>query len=182
MMNMNNCNSCVSDNSFSMMNNGLQQPMPQVRTLPSNSFTQNMTNASNNTNNIQNAPMNNNINTTKEAVEKAVIDAVSKTNNGEVKNNKKGLNIVEKELTEDIKIGKDITVHAILYSLTLIVALGWNEAIKYYISRHIKFYQGSQHSLLFYALIVTLLLVLYARFFKDSLSKQSSISFVKFGH
>jgi len=182
MMNMNNCNSCVSDNSFSMMNNGLQQPMPQVRTLPSNSFTQNMTNASNNTNNIQNAPMNNNINTTKEAVEKAVIDAVSKTNNGEVKNNKKGLNIVEKELTEDIKIGKDITAHAILYALTLIVALGWNEAIKYYISRHIKFYQGSQHSLLFYALIVTLLLVLYVRVFKDTLSKKSMIPFVRFSH
>lgn len=182
MMNMNNCNSCVSDNSFSMMNNGLQQPMPQVRTLPSNSFTQNMTNASNNTNNIQNAPMNNNINTTKEAVEKAVIDAVSKTNNGEVKNNKKGLNTVEKELTEDIKIGKDITVHAILYALTLIVALGWNEAIKYYISRHIKFYQGSQHSLLFYALIVTLLLVLYVRVFKNTLSKKSMIPFVRFSH
>lgn len=181
---MNNCNSCVSDNSFSMMNNGLQQPMPQVRTLPSNSFTQNMTNASNNTNNIQNAPMNNGngINTTKEAVEKAVIDAVSKTNNGEVKTHKKALVNVENELSKDIKIGKELTVHAILSALTLIVALGWNEAIKYYISRHIKFYQGSQHSLLFYALIVTLLLVLYARFFKDTLTKQSSIPFVKFGH
>ena len=131
---MNNCNSCVS-NSFSMMNNGMQQPMPQVRTMPSNTLTQNMNNATANTNNIQNTPMNTEINTTKEQVEKAVIDAVSK-NNG-VKRDE--LNIISNEIKEDVLISADLTLHAILSALTLIVALGWNEAIKYYISRYIKF-------------------------------------------
>lgn len=176
-MNMNNCNSCTS-NSFSMMNNGMQQPMPQVRTLPSNSLTQNMTNASQNTNTIQNTPMNSEINTTKDAVEKAVIDAVSK-NNGVVKDPVKQ---IQNEIKDDIKVGKNITVQAILSALTLIVALGWNEAIKYYISRHIKFYQGSQHSLLFYALIVTLLLVLYVKLFGSVISQSEKIPFVKFKH
>lgn len=174
---MNNCNSCVS-NSFSMMNNGMQQPMPQVRTLPSNTLTQNMTNATSNTNNIQNSPMNNEINTTKEQVEKAVIDAVSK-NNG-VKNNE--LNSIKNEIKDDMNITADLTVHAILSALTLVVALGWNETIKYYISRYIKFYQGSQHSLLFYALIVTLMLVVFVKLFNKRLSKPSSIPFVKFSH
>jgi len=174
---MNNCNSCVS-NSFSMMNNGMQQPMPQVRTLPSNTLTQNMMNATSNTNNIQNAPMNNEINTTKEQVEKAVIDAVSK-NNGVKKNE---LNSIKNEIKDDMNITADLTVHAILSALTLVVALGWNETIKYYISRYIKFYQGSQHSLLFYALIVTLMLVIFVRLFNKRLSKPSSIPYVKFGH
>ena len=174
---MNNCNSCVSNNSFSMMNNGIQQPMPQVRTMPSNTLTQNMTNATANTNNIQNTPINTEINTTKNTVEKAVIDAVSK-NNG-VNTNK--LNTIKTEINKDINISTDITIHAILSALTLIVALGWNETIKYYISKYIKFYQGSQHSLLFYALIVTLILILYVRIFKKNLSKITSIPFVKFG-
>lgn len=175
---MNNCNSCVSNNSFSMMNNGMQQPMPQVRTMPSNTLTQNMMNATSNTNNIQNAPMNNEINTTKEQVEKAVIDAVSK-NNG-VKENK--LDTIKNEIKTDINISTDLTIHAILSALTLVVALGWNEAIKYYISRYIKFYQGSQHSLLFYALIVTFILVVYVRLFNKRLSKGSTIPFIKFSH
>lgn len=174
---MNNCNSCVS-NSFSMMNNGMQQPMPQVRTMPSNTLTQNMNNATANTNNIQNTPMNTEINTTKEQVEKAVIDAVSK-NNG-VKRDE--LNIISNEIKEDVLISADLTLHAILSALTLIVALGWNEAIKYYISRYIKFYQGSSHSLLFYALTVTLLLVLYVKLFHKRLLKPSPIPFVKFIH
>ena len=174
---MNNCNSCVS-NSFSMMNNGMQQPMPQVRTMPSNTLTQNMNNATANTNNIQNTPMNTEINTTKEQVEKAVIDAVSK-NNG-VKRDE--LNIISNEIKEDVRISADLTVHAILSALTLIVALGWNETIKYYISRYIKFYQGSSHSLLFYALTVTLLLVLYVKLFHKRLIKPSPIPFVKFSH
>ena len=174
---MNNCNSCVS-NSFSMMNNGMQQPMPQVRTMPSNTLTQNMNNATANTNNIQNTPMNTEINTTKEQVEKAVIDAVSK-NNG-VKRDE--LNIISNEIKEDVLISADLTLHAILSALTLIVALGWNEAIKYYISRYIKFYQGSSHSLLFYALTVTLLLVLYVKLFHKRLIKPSPIPFVKFSH
>lgn len=161
-----------------MMNNGMQQPMPQVRTLPSNSLTQNMTNASQNTNTIQNTPMNSEINTTKDAIEKAVIDAVSK-NNGVVKDPVKQ---IQNEIKDDIKVGKNITVQAILSALTLIVALGWNEAIKYYISRHIKFYQGSQHSLLFYALIVTLLLVLYVKLFGSVISQSEKIPFVKFTH
>jgi len=174
---MNNCNSCVS-NSFSMMNNGMQQPMPQVRTMPSNTLTQNMNNATANTNNIQNTPMNTEINTTKEQVEKAVIDAVSK-NNGVKKDE---LNIISNEIKQDVSISADLTVHAILSALTLIVALGWNEAIKYYISRYIKFYQGSSHSLLFYALTVTLLLVLYVKLFNKKLIKPSPIPFVKFSH
>ena len=174
---MNNCNSCVS-NSFSMMNNGMQQPMPQVRTMPSNTLTQNMNNATANTNNIQNTPMNTEINTTKEQVEKAVIDAVSK-NNGVKKDE---LNIISNEIKQDVRISADLTVHAILSALTLIVALGWNEAIKYYISRYIKFYQGSSHSLLFYALTVTLLLVLYVKLFHKKLIKPSPIPFVKFSH
>lgn len=174
---MNNCNSCVS-NSFSMMNNGMQQPMPQVRTMPSNTLTQNMNNATANTNNIQNTPMNTEINTTKETVEKAVIDAVSK-NNGVKKDE---LNIISNEIKEDVRISADLTVHAILSALTLIVALGWNEAIKYYISRYIKFYQGSSHSLLFYALTVTLLLVLYVKLFHKKLIKPSPVPFVKFSH
>ena len=174
---MNNCNSCVS-NSFSMMNNGMQQPMPQVRTMPSNTLTQNMNNATANTNNIQNTPMNTEINTTKEQVEKAVIDAVSK-NNG-VKRDE--LNIISNEIKEDVRISADLTLHAILSALTLIVALGWNETIKYYISRYIKFYQGSSHSLLFYALTVTLLLVLYVKLFHKRLLKPSPIPFVKFIH
>ncbi len=174
---MNNCNSCVS-NSFSMMNNGMQQPMPQVRTMPSNTLTQNMNNATANTNNIQNTPMNTEINTTKEQVEKAVIDAVSK-NNG-VKRDE--LNIISNEIKEDVRISADLTVHAILSALTLIVALGWNETIKYYISRYIKFYQGSSHSLLFYALTVTLLLVLYVKLFHKRLVKPSPLPFVKFSH
>ncbi len=174
---MNNCNSCVS-NSFSMMNNGMQQPMPQVRTMPSNTLTQNMNNATANTNNIQNTPMNTEINTTKEQVEKAVIDAVSK-NNGVKKDE---LNIISNEIKKDVSISADLTVHAILSALTLIVALGWNEAIKYYISRYIKFYQGSSHSLLFYALTVTLLLVLYVKLFNKKLIKPSPIPFVKFSH
>ena len=174
---MNNCNSCVS-NSFSMMNNGMQQPMPQVRTMPSNTLTQNMNNATANTNNIQNTPMNTEINTTKEQVEKAVIDAVSK-NNG-VKRDE--LNIISNEIKEDVRISADLIVHAILSALTLIVALGWNETIKYYISRYIKFYQGSSHSLLFYALTVTLLLVLYVKIFHKRLLKPSPIPFVKFTH
>ena len=174
---MNNCNSCVSD-SFSMMNNGMQQPMPQVRTMPSNTLTQNMNNATANTNNIQNTPMNTNINTTKEQVEKAVIDAVSK-NNGV----KKGeLNAISNEIKEDVRISTDLTVHAILSALTLTVALGWNETIKYYISRYIKFYQGSTHSLLFYALTVTLLLVIYVKIFHKRLMKPSPVPFVKFSH
>ena len=174
---MNNCNSCVS-NSFSMMNNGMQQPMPQVRTMPSNTLTQNMNNATANTSNIQNTPMNTEINTTKETVEKAVIDAVSK-NNGVKKDE---LNIISNEIKEDVRISADLTVHAILSALTLIVALGWNEAIKYYISRYIKFYQGSSHSLLFYALTVTLLLVLYVKLFHKKLIKPSPVPFVKFSH
>ena len=174
---MNNCNSCVS-NSFSMMNNGMQQPMPQVRTMPSNTLTQNMNNATANTSNIQNTPMNTEINTTKEQVEKAVIDAVSK-NNGVKKDE---LNIISNEIKQDVRISADLTVHAILSALTLIVALGWNEAIKYYISRYIKFYQGSSHSLLFYALTVTLLLVLYVKLFHKKLIKPSPIPFVKFSH
>lgn len=174
---MNNCNSCVS-NSFSMMNNGMQQPMPQVRTMPSNTLTQNMNNATANTNNIQNTPMNTEINTTKEQVEKAVIDAVSK-NNGVKKDE---LNIISNEIKQDVRISADLTVHAILSALTLIVALGWNEAIKYYISRYIKFYQGSSHSLLFYALTVTLLLVLYVKLFHKRLVKPSPLPFVKFSH
>ena len=72
---MNSCNTCTPS-SFSMMNNGMQQPMPQVRTMPSNSLTQNMTNVT------QNTTMDSEINTTKNAVEKAVIDAVSKNNIG----------------------------------------------------------------------------------------------------
>jgi len=174
---MNNCNSCVS-NSFSMMNNGMQQPMPQVRTMPSNTLTQNMNNATANTNNIQNTPMNTEINTTKEQVEKAVIDAVSK-NNGVKKDE---LNMISNEIKQDVRISADLTVHAILSALTLIVALGWNEAIKYYISRYIKFYQGSSHSLLFYALTVTLLLVLYVKLFHKRLVKPSPLPFVKFSH
>ena len=174
---MNNCNSCVS-NSFSMMNNGMQQPMPQVRTMPSNTLTQNMNNATANTSNIQNTPMNTEINTTKEQVEKAVIDAVSK-NNGVKKDE---LNIISNEIKQDVRISADLTVHAILSALTLIVALGWNEAIKYYISRYIKFYQGSSHSLLFYALTVTLLLVLYVKLFHKRLVKPSPLPFVKFSH
>ena len=174
---MNNCNSCVS-NSFSMMNNGMQQPMPQVRTMPSNTLTQNMNNATANTNNIQNTPMNAEINTTKEQVEKAVIDAVSK-NNGVKKDE---LNMISNEIKQDVRISADLTVHAILSALTLIVALGWNEAIKYYISRYIKFYQGSSHSLLFYALTVTLLLVLYVKLFHKRLVKPSPLPFVKFSH
>lgn len=174
---MNNCNSCVS-NSFSMMNNGMQQPMPQVRTMPSNTLTQNMNNATANTNNIQNTPMNTEINTTKEKVEKAVIDAVSK-NNGVKKDE---LNIISNEIKQDVRLSADLTVHAILSALTLIVALGWNETIKYYISRYIKFYQGSTHSLLFYALTVTLLLVLYVKIFHKRLIKPSPIPFVKFSH
>ncbi len=174
---MNNCNSCVS-NSFSMMNNGMQQPMPQVRTMPSNTLTQNMNNASANTNNIQNTQMNTEINTTKEQVEKAVIDAVSK-NNGVKKDE---LNIISNEIKQDVRISADLTVHAILSALTLVVALGWNEAIKYYISRYIKFYQGSSHSLLFYALTVTLLLVLYVKLFHKRLIKPSPIPFVTFSH
>tara|TARA_B100001093_G_C26788325_1_gene997750 strand:- start:498 stop:980 length:483 start_codon:yes stop_codon:yes gene_type:complete len=160
------------------MNNGMQQPMPQVRTMPSNTLTQNMNNATANTNNIQNTPMNTEINTTKEQVEKAVIDAVSK-NNGVKKDE---LNIISNEIKKDVSISADLTVHAILSALTLIVALGWNEAIKYYISRYIKFYQGSSHSLLFYALTVTLLLVLYVKLFNKKLIKPSPIPFVKFSH
>ena len=174
---MNNCNSCVS-NSFSMMNNGMQQPMPQVRTLPSNTLTQNMMNATSNTNNIQNAPMNNEINTTKEQVEKAVIDAVSK-NNGVKKNE---LNTIKNEIKDDIYLSADLIVHVMSSSLTLVVALGWNETIKYYISRYIKFYQGSTHSLLFYSLIVTLTLVLYIKLFHKTLSKKTQVPFVTFIH
>lgn len=175
---MNNCNSCVSNNSFSMMNNGLQQPMPQVRTMPSNTLTQNMNNATSNTNNIQNTQMNTEINTTKEQVEKAVIDAVSKNN--DVK--KTNLNFISSEIKEDVQLSANLTIHAILSALTLIVALGWNETIKYYISRYIKFYQGSSHSLLFYALTVTLLLILYVKLFYKKLTKPSPIPFVKFTH
>jgi hypothetical protein len=168
---MNSCNTCTPS-SFSMMNNGMQQPMPQVRTMPSNSLTQNMTNVT------QNTTMDSEINTTKNAVEKAVIDAVSKNNIGTTTEVGK----IQSELKNDIEIGKNITVQAILGALTLIVALGWHEAIKYYISRHIKFYQGNQHSLLFYALIVTLLLVLYVKLFGTAISKSTHIPFVKFVH
>ena len=161
-----NCNSCAS-NSYSFMNNGTQQPMPQVRTLPSN----NLTNSMNNTPNPpMNPPSNETINVSKDAVQKAVIDAVSKNNNLENTTN----TIIKKELTDDIEISTNVLVRSLAAALTFIVALGWNEAIKYYVSRYIKFHQGSQHSLLIYALCVTLLLVIFVRIFKTKLEKNKT--------
>jgi hypothetical protein len=156
-----NCNSCLS-NSFSVMNNGMQQPMPQVRTVPSENFQ---------------APGNDTINISKNAVEQAVIDAVSKNNNLPEKTSKLGK--IKKELTKDIELGENIFVRAITAALTIMVALGWNEAIKYYISRYIKFNQGNQYSLLIYALVVSVVLFIFVRVFYNQLEKKD-MAFIKF--
>ena len=47
-----------------------------------------------------------------------------------------------------------------LLALVVIVALAWNDTIKYYIGRMIKLNKGSPYLYLYYALIVTLVTVI----------------------
>ena len=50
--------------------------------------------------------------------------------------------------------------NAALLTLAVIVALAWNDTIKYYIGRMIKLNKGSPYLYLYYSLIVTLVAVI----------------------
>lgn len=164
------CNSC--SNSYSMMNNGSQQPMPQVRTLPSNRS------------NHQQAPPSNNsakqINATKSELEKVVLEAVAKNNNITQKNNNvnsvsktsNGVNLktrLSNELTEGTRLTTSILLQSIQTAFVLIVALAWNKAIGEYLQRYIRVNEGSRSSYFYYAITVTFIFVIFVRVFNTKI-------------
>jgi hypothetical protein len=53
-----------------------------------------------------------------------------------------------------------LTSKNLMIALAFLVALAWNDAIKYFISRNIKLNRASPYYYLYYALIVTLLAVI----------------------
>lgn len=162
--NQNDCNSCT--NSYSTMNNGIQQPMPQVRTVPSNNMNQN----------IQNLPkVSSPQSIEKSELEKVVLEAVAKNNNivsnntspvnNSLKINNSGLKIIETNIKDDVKFGERIIASSISSAFALVVALAWNKAITEYLQKYIRFNEGSKYTLFYYALSITLLYIIYVRVF-----------------
>jgi hypothetical protein len=153
------------------MNNGIQQPMPQVRTVPSNNAV-----PSNNMNqNIQNLPkVSSPQSIEKSELEKVVLEAVAKNNNivsnnnlqSNKKNNNNGLYILPENIEKEILFGEKIIASSISSAFALVVALAWNKAITEYLQKYIRFSEGSKYTLFYYALLITLLYIIYVRVFR----------------
>ena len=56
-----------------------------------------------------------------------------------------------------------LTTKNIILAFTIISALAWNDAIKFYIGRMIKLNRGNPYYYLYYALIITVITVIFAR-------------------
>ena len=169
--NPNDCNTCNANTSYSTMNNGIQQPMPQVRSVPSTSMQQPM---------VSSPPP---VQTQKDVLEKVVLEAVAKNNNVSYKKNdtnsmntiqsKKGLNIVKNEVKKDVSLTSNVIAKGISSAFVLIVALAWNKAISDYLQRYIRFQEGSKWTLFYYAIAISLIYVLYIRIFHVYIQPES---------
>jgi hypothetical protein len=69
-------------------------------------------------------------------------------------------NNVEGEIKVVTKETVALSAKNIILALAFLVALAWNDAIKYFISRNIKLNRASPYYYLYYALIVTLFAVI----------------------
>ena len=154
-MNMNNMNNMAPSFSNNSQNNSIQvQPTQQVNNnvlqqqLTNNALQQQLTNNAlqqlNNTNQQNNGNGGNAVN--------AVNDINANSGNAVNTNGMNDINGNNKEIFSKYN-----------YILLIIVALAWNDIIKYYINRAIKFNGGTHHYYLYYGISVTVLIFITSK-------------------
>ena len=118
-------------------------------------LTDNSNSNSNNNNNNNNSNNNNNLNETLNIPSFRPIPPLYNNNNNKLSDS-------EPENNNDTSQNKIKLVNlGIIITLSLFSAIAWNEAIKYYIGRSIKFYNGQPVYYIYYAISVSVLTFFY---------------------